>query len=67
MKLHDGDDTAINSKKDRRQSRTSAISATSQVTAADSLPEKGALLPQQPKEVQVKGVRSCRECWATVS
>ncbi|RXK40873.1 hypothetical protein M231_01721 [Tremella mesenterica] len=24
-------------------------------------------LPQQPKEVQVKGVRVCKECWATVS
>lgn len=24
-------------------------------------------LPQQPKEVQVKGMRVCRECWAVVS
>ena len=24
-------------------------------------------LPQQPREVQVKGVRVCRECWAVVS
>lgn len=24
-------------------------------------------LPQQPREVQVKGVRTCRECWAVVS
>jgi rabenosyn-5 len=24
-------------------------------------------LPQQPKEVQIKGMRACRECWAVVS
>ena len=24
-------------------------------------------LPQQPKEVQVKGVRLCKECWGVVS
>lgn len=28
---------------------------------------RGVPLPQQPKEVQVKGVRVCRECWAIVS
>ena len=63
MKLQDGEDaTQINGKRDRRSSRVSISS-----TAVEDLPEKGGLLPQQPKEVQVKGVRSCRECWATVS
>ncbi|KAK4688849.1 rabenosyn-5, partial [Tremellales sp. Uapishka_1] len=29
--------------------------------------ERETPLPMQPKEIQVKGVRVCRECWATVS
>jgi rabenosyn-5 len=29
--------------------------------------ERDVPLPQQPKEVQVKGMRTCRDCWAVVS
>ena len=36
-------------------------------TNGDSQGGKNAPLPQQPREVQVKGIRICRECWATVS
>lgn len=67
MKIQDGDDaTPANGKKDRRKSRMSTSSVTS--TATTDVAEKdGMLSPQQPKEVQVRGVRSCRECWAVVS
>jgi len=68
MKLQDGDEaTQINGKKDRRKSRLSGSGTATPATVVDDVPEKGTLLPQQPKEVQVKGVRSCRECWAVVS
>lgn len=67
MKVQDGEETvAPSGKKDRRKSRLSTSSVAS--AAANDVAEKdGALLPQQPREVQVRGVRSCKECWAVVS
>ncbi|WVQ98252.1 hypothetical protein IAU59_005375 [Kwoniella sp. CBS 9459] len=56
----------------RRKGRTStaSIMSTNSVIsehAADGQEKRDIPLPQQPKEVQVKGVRICRECWAVVS
>ena len=54
--------------------RGDAGAASGQVTPTDQRggpsPAQGQSsvpLPQQPREVQVKGVRACRECWAVVS
>ncbi|GFZ47917.1 hypothetical protein JCM24511_05664 [Saitozyma sp. JCM 24511] len=65
-------------RKERRKSRASiggvangasGGSGTSGTNGAlgDGDATRGIPLPQQPKEVQVKGVRVCRECWAIVS
>jgi rabenosyn-5 len=69
MKLQDGDEPVqINGKKDRRRGRSSTSSTIGSAITVDEGGEKRDLpLPQQPKEVQVKGVRACRQCWAVVS
>lgn len=57
-------------KKERRKSRASLLSMSSSTPSGGGGDMDGSVhipLPQQPKEVQVKGVRVCRECWATVS
>lgn len=43
----------------RRRTHTRASSASSSMSGSTPL-------PQQPQEVQVKGVRVCRDCWAVV-
>ncbi|WVF69598.1 hypothetical protein IAT40_004376 [Kwoniella sp. CBS 6097] len=58
--------------KGRRKGRasTASIMSTNSViseSAAENGEKRDIPLPQQPKEVQVKGVRVCRECWAVVS
>lgn len=50
-----------------RQRSASILSDTSSTTTISEEPQRTIPLPQQPQEVQVKGVRVCRECWATVS
>ena len=77
MQVQNGDDTPLSSlkgKKDRRKSRlsTSSTISSGSIAAMSGLGEDGldktqVPLAQQPKEVQVKGARACRECWATVS
>lgn len=37
------------------------------VGSGNGIGRNGLPLPQQPKEIQIKGVRACRECWAVVS
>lgn len=74
MKVEDNEDgqespgrghgAASPAKRDRRKSRSSLMSLKSE-NGVDGVVTGP--LPQQPKEVQVKGVRVCRECWATVS
>ncbi|WWD21672.1 hypothetical protein CI109_106158 [Kwoniella shandongensis] len=54
----------MNGKKDRRRSR---LSISSGGPILDGIEKREIPLPQQPKEVQVKGVRTCRECWNVVS
>jgi hypothetical protein len=44
------------------QTHTRRSSASSSLHSGTTTP-----LPQQPQEVQVKGVRVCRDCWAVVS
>ncbi|WWC68141.1 uncharacterized protein I206_102064 [Kwoniella pini CBS 10737] len=47
---------------------TNSISSINEYEEENGNGEKrGIPLPQQPKEVQVKGCRVCRECWAVVS
>ena len=50
-------------RKEKRKSRLSVGSPAVEVKER----EREMPLPQQPKEVQVKGVRLCKECWAVVS
>jgi hypothetical protein len=45
----------------------SITTTTTAAAAAAEGGERGIPLPQQPREIQVKGVRACRECWAVVS
>jgi hypothetical protein len=61
-----GDEDGL--RRERRKSLASSISSMS-ITESGSSKDDGRLvpLPQQPKEVQIKGLRACRECWATVS
>jgi hypothetical protein len=59
MKLDADDDDEW--KRERKTSRPGSI-AGSAGSGGRETP-----LPQQPKEVQVKGIRTCRECWAVVS
>jgi len=67
MKVQDGEEASVaNGKKDRRKTRIS-ISTIATAGSDDVTEKEGALLPQQPREVQVRGVRSCRDCWAVVS
>jgi hypothetical protein len=73
MKLQDGED--VNSsgeakkglRRKNRLSTASAMTSASSSTVGEDGEKRDVLLPQQPKEVQVKGVRVCRECWAVVS
>ncbi|WVR04794.1 hypothetical protein IAU60_001806 [Kwoniella sp. DSM 27419] len=54
----------------RRRGRASTASTLSTISAAGVAggdEKRDVPLPQQPKEVQVKGVRACRDCWAVVS
>lgn len=54
----------------RRRRSGSVLSETSTSTSSASVSpneERTIPLPQQPQEVQVKGVRVCRECWDVVS
>ena len=53
------------SKLEKRRSRVSI--ASSSAGSSGSKGDGDLPLPQQPKEVQVRGIRVCRECWATVS
>lgn len=46
----------------RQHGRQSSIASEGTIDSRSSTP-----LPQQPQEVQVKGVRVCRDCWGTVS
>ncbi|KLT44172.1 hypothetical protein CC85DRAFT_283693 [Cutaneotrichosporon oleaginosum] len=57
---------AIRPSRHHRHRSGSVLSDTSSTTTSDE-PQRTIPLPQQPQEVQVKGVRVCRECWATVS
>ncbi|BEJ03441.1 hypothetical protein CcaverHIS641_0106160 [Cutaneotrichosporon cavernicola] len=57
---------AIRPSRHHRHRSGSILSDTSSTTTNDE-PQRTIPLPQQPQEVQVKGVRVCRECWATVS
>ncbi|WVW78231.1 hypothetical protein I302_100184 [Kwoniella bestiolae CBS 10118] len=50
-----------------RRSRMSTNSISSSISEDPQDKERDIPLPQQPKEVQVKGCRVCRECWAVVS
>ncbi|OCF45785.1 hypothetical protein I317_00273 [Kwoniella heveanensis CBS 569] len=64
--------SAVERGKGRRRGRTSTasiLSTTSVISesAAEGGEKRDIPLPQQPKEVQVKGVRVCRECWGVVS
>lgn len=60
--------SAIRTSKQHARHRSSSIlSDTSSTTTISEEPQRTIPLPQQPQEVQVKGVRVCRECWATVS
>ena len=64
MKTEDGEkEEQVNGKMEKRKSRLSGASG------VNGLPAEGREipLPQQPKEVQVRGVRTCRDCWAVVS
>ena len=53
-----------------RQERKGSVSSIRTASTKGSSPQKvngnGQPLPQQPQEIQVKGVRVCRICWATV-
>ncbi|WWD00801.1 hypothetical protein V866_007737 [Kwoniella sp. B9012] len=52
-----------------RRSRLSTNSISSSISEDRQVhdKERSIPLPQQPKEVQVKGCRVCRECWSVVS
>ncbi|ORX34061.1 FYVE zinc finger-domain-containing protein [Kockovaella imperatae] len=52
---------------ERRGSINSIRTASSSSTSPRKFNGNGGPVPQQPKEVQIKGVRVCRECWGTVS
>jgi rabenosyn-5 len=63
-----GNASPSTTKRERRKSRASLGSSMGISNASGGSTGDGMVpLPQQPKEVQVKGVRVCRECWATVS
>lgn len=73
MKLQDGEDVNPGGeakkglRRKNRLSTASALTSASSSTVGEEGEKRDVLLPQQPKEVQVKGVRVCRECWAVVS
>lgn len=62
MKL---DEDEEDGKREKRSSRPGSIAGSTGSGGKDV--SIGLPLPQQPKEVQVKGIRTCRECWAVVS
>ncbi len=70
MTMEDGEGNSPNgdggdrktAKREKRKSKSSIASSMERREEDRNLP-----LPQQPKEVQVKGVRVCRECRDVVS
>lgn len=62
-KMENGNGERLGGKREREKRKT-RLSVGSK---ADREMEREIPLPQQPKEVQVKGVRVCRECWGVVS
>ncbi|WVQ79874.1 hypothetical protein IAT38_001974 [Cryptococcus sp. DSM 104549] len=76
MKMEDGEGdaaagegvVAAGSRKDRRKSKQGSVGSIQPGVAPAVAEEKRDIpLPQQPKEVQVKGMRVCRDCWKVVS
>jgi hypothetical protein len=82
MKVGDAEldyDVEKEKKLERRKSRGSlgSVSTFGSGSASGSMGYNGGMgimeedrkipLPQQPREVQVKGMRTCRECWAVIS
>ncbi|GMK54686.1 hypothetical protein CspeluHIS016_0112720 [Cutaneotrichosporon spelunceum] len=57
---------AIRPSRHHRHRSGSILSDASSATTIDE-PQRTIPLPQQPQEVQIKGVRVCRECWDIVS
>ena len=65
MRLKDGEGPSGS-----RASRSGSISSVRTVSSAGTGTngkENGVPVPQQPTEIQVKGIRVCRECWNVVS
>lgn len=59
--------SAIRTSKQHARHRSGSILSDISSSTISEEPQRTIPLPQQPQEVQIKGVRVCRECWATVS
>lgn len=65
MRMEDGEGSGEGQAIQRRR-KSQPEDGIGAVRSGDA-PTQNIPLPQQPKEVQVKGMRVCRECWAVVS
>lgn len=65
MRMEDGEGSGEGQAIQRRR-KSQPEDGIDAVRSGDA-PTQNIPLPQQPKEVQVKGMRVCRECWAVVS